>query len=673
MQSPQKNSLEIKEKVLRLAELLYRRIPPKNKSQISRDTIMNSLVLVSLVAGVILLGSKYQDSQHMATLEIAPAKWTILMGHSEVDCLDKKNKSECVASPENNLLWESPMHRRDEEYSKILAADLKAPFWMGLKITPAELKRAGSLGATRLMLGLLYSRYEIWVDGERIQVGDFLENDLPLALDLTIDRMQQDKALHIAVAVFRNGKMRTIDSDWFVPTMGFYTSRASDQQIRWSAFANDTRYYVMFAVFFLFGLIFRYAAIIKEANSEYPAAAMYSLVMALLQFIICDSTFRMFGPTLYYNVLNAILVAEVFAVIGFGLAFSRAPAALLRRVNLSIPVSFLVVLSISRIFSLDGVFSEIIITYLTPLSYAAAATFCFLQYVSLNINFGNLSVNSKRKTLLASMSLIFLFMAVSFVVETLQAQAVETHWVRILGVIPLYILTTSIAAAVKRNYKIIETTSVSSFHKLTPLPDLVNGVIINLDLKSSERLFRIGAGEDMGGTIVSTVLSQMWSRFAASGATVMQSTGDDLLLIYPDSLLKEEPELWIKTLKSVHEELQLIAVQLADSQPELATMKSLDFRAAASRGAVRPLWRLIGATRVPSWVEASSKNVFVDTSRLLELERTNSSQKNYSRTVLIVDESLEVELKNIKDLQVVAVNGVGKHGRNYQGFATVIK
>lgn len=662
------------EKTDQVAQVLYRENGAKKKSQLSRDIITNMLVVCSLLGGLTLLWNKFQDSQHLATLEIPAARWSFTTEDVPADCWGERRATECLASPANAKLWNASVNRRSPEYFKELAADLKKPFWLGLRIMPAELKRANSLGATRLMLGMLYSGYEVWVDGTRIQVGDFLENDMPIALDLTTERMLEEKPLHIALSVFRSGKMKTIDSDWFVPTMGFFTSKNSDQQIRWTAFANDTRYYVLFAVFFLFGLIFRYASLIKKSNVEYSAAAAFSLVLAFSQFIIADSTFRLLGPGFYYPMLNGTLFAEIFAVIGFGLACSRGRSVLLKAVSLAIPISFLILLFSTKILNDNGRAAEFTIFYLTPLSYFVAGGFCLLQYVSLKINSNTITSSKQRRTLLASMSFIFIVVAISFIAETLRAQAVETHWARILTLIPLYVLTTSIAAAVQKNYRIFETTSISPFHKLSPLPDLVAGVIINLDLKGSEKLFRTGANEDVGGTIVSTVLSQIWGRFASSGATVMQSSGDDILLIYPDRDFGNQPYLWYKTLCEVHEELQLIAQQLADSHPELSTLRRIEFRAAVAKGAVRPLWRLIGSTRVPAWVEAGNKNVFVDTARLLELERANAKPTaKGGGSMLIIDETLEAELKEIPDLEIKSFTGQGKHGRIYNGFSVIIK
>ena len=661
------------EKTDQVAQILYRENGAKKKSQLSRDIVMNALVISSLLGGLILLWNKFQDSQYLATLEVAPARWSFMAEAAPADCWSDKRATVCPASPANPELWNAPIKRRSPEYHRFLSDDLKKPFWLGLRIMPAELKRANSLGATRLMLGMLYSGYEVWVDGARIQVGDFLENDMPIAIDLTTERLLEEKPLHVAIAVFRSGKMHTIDSDWFVPTMGFFTSKNSDQQIRWTAFANDTRYYVLFAVFFLFGLIFRYAALIKKTSVEYSAAAAYSLVLAFSQFIIADSTFRLLGPGFYYPMLNAMLFAEIFAVVGFGLAFSRGPTRVLKSVSLAIPISFLVLLIGSKIVNDNGRITEFIIFWLTPLAYLAAGSFCLLQYVSLKINSVTITSSKRRRTLLASMSFIFIVVAISFIAETLRAQAVETHWARILAVIPLYILTTSIAAAVQKNYRIFETTSISPFHKLSPLPESVSGIIINLDLKGSEKLFRTGANEEVGGTIVSTVLSQIWGRFASTGATVMQSSGDDILLIYPDEDFSTEPGLWYKTLCEVHEELQLIAQQLADSHPELSTLRRIEFRAAVARGAVRPLWRMIGTTRVPAWVEAGNKNVFVDTARLLELERSSvKPAAKVAGSMLIVDETLETELKGIPGLELKSFTGEGKHGRAYSGFSVVI-
>ena len=82
---------------------------------------------------------------------------------------------------------------------------------------------------------------------------------------------------------------------------------------------------------------------------------------------------------------------------------------------------------------------------------------------------------------------------------------------------------------------------------------------------------------------------------------------------------------------------------------------------------------MIGTTRVPAWVEAGNKNVFVDTARLLELERgTAKTEAKIAGSVLIVAESLEAELKVIPGLAPKVLSGEGKHGRTYTGYSVTL-
>ena len=84
---------------------------------------------------------------------------------------------------------------------------------------------------------------------------------------------------------------------------------------------------------------------------------------------------------------------------------------------------------------------------------------------------------------------------------------------------------------------------------------------------------------------------------------------------------------------------------------------------------------MIGTTRVPAWVEAGNKNVFVDTARLLELELERGTAKTEAKiagSVLIVDESLEAELKVIPGVAPKVLSGEGKHGRTYTGYSVTL-
>ena len=656
----------------RLAHSLYRQHGPHKFAQLYREFILNGFRAFAIFFGILLAFSKYQDSQHHAVIAIEPSRFSVLM-KSDQECWGDQAAAKCPAKATNKELWESEVHRWSPEYYQLLESDLKASFWLGLTISAADLKKAESAGATRLMLGVLFSRYEVWVDGQRIETGDYLDNDLPIAIDLSHLRMQEDRPLQVAISVTRDGKMQTIDSGWFLPTMGLFTSKGSDQQMRWVVFAGDTRFLIMFSIFFLFGLLANYAAFTDKAKEDFRAASVLAFILAGTQFIMADSIFRLLGPDMYYPILNLLLIGEFFAAIGLGLAISRSRTDLSNFINTTIPIAFLVIAFFTPKQFENGILTNWILHYLTPLGYGSAGILCLIQYLRLRKDSKKEGASLARAILLATMTLLFIGIAITFVVENGHAVAVETHWSRMLVSIPIYILINNIVSEARQRFFQVQETPVSEYHRRPNLPESVPGVVINLDIKSSEKLFRFGSQHGVGGTIVSTIMSQLWITFSSAGATILQSSGDDILVLFPDTKLKDNSALWLKTLIDAQAMLKVVTQKLADTHVELATMKTLEFRAAVCQGEVRPLWRTVGTSKIPVWVEAGSQNIFVETARYLEIEREVVSEKAFKMgSVLIASQKFKSDVDGFPELSAVPVSGTGKHGRNYSGLCVVI-
>ena len=658
-----------------LARLLYRRHDPKQPARYLRLLVVNVLASLGLAAGVLLIVSKLNDRQARPVIEVPAPTWSVLFEGEQNSCWSKPNTA-CPAQPTSSALWNSALKRWSSEYYQRLEADLSAPYWMGVQIPPDALKRAATHGATRLMLGLLFSRYEVWLDGNLVQTGHYLENDLPVAIDIARDRLQEDKPLSIAIAVFRDGRMRTMDSSWFVPALGLFSSKAADEQMRWTVFTGDTRFLIMFAIFMLLGTVFRFAANSDTAKDEFRAAALLSFVLALTQVVMADSVFRLIGATIYYRVLSAFLLGEITAVLAFGLTIARNRHSYVTVASAATPVFLLLAFFLPSSWIDSGQVAQATVNAMTPIAYIAAGLLCLIQFVQIQTQQGSgLSAvpSQSRNTTLLIMTFMLISIGLAFLLESSGlppgvTATVETHWARYLVVFPLLTVTVSLAADVQRNFKLLETTPISSFHKLAVLPSEVRGRIINIDIKGSETLFRTGADKEVGGTIMSTVLSEIWTTFSASGATVLQSAGDDLLVLYDEQTLTHSPLLWLETLNAVHAQLQVIAQRLADSHVELAGLKALDYRAAVCDGSVRPLWRVVGTARVPAWVEAGTKNVFVESARLIELERSHRLTNRGS--VVILEDELSLALP--QHIRSSKISGTGKHGRLYSATALVL-
>lgn len=661
--------LRIRQLFLGFADRVYRRHDHKVDATYLRLIVVHILAMISFFAAAFLVLGKLSDRSARPVVEIPAANWSVLIGRDDNACWSTTDQALCPARPANPQLWHSGLKRWSPAYYSQIGEDLLRPYWMGIQIPPEQLKKANSFGATRLMLGLLFSRYEVWIDGHRVQTGTYLENDLPSAIDIPAERLMTNEPLSIAIVVFRDGKMRMMDSSWFVPPLGLFTSKAADEQMRWVIFGGDTRFLIMFAVFILFGTIFRFAAQADPTKEEFRAAALLSFVLALTQVVMADSTFRILEATLYYRFLSALSLGEVAAVLTLGLAASRSRRALVIGTSAAAPILILFTVFLpSSLFS-DGDFTQAIFTWLTPAAYATAGLLSLAQFFKLQSSASaSQTASPARNTILLVMTFMMISIAFAFVMESNQAMAVETHWARYLVIFPLLGLATTLAADVRRNIRLVETTPISAFHKMPRLPSEVRGLIINLDLKGSEALFRAGSGQAAGGTIVSTVLSQLWGRFAASGATILQSAGDDLLILFDEPTLERNQFIWLETLEAAHEELQIIAQTLADSQVELAGLKTIEFRAAVTVGSVRPMWRTVGVTRLPNWIEAGSKNVFVESARLLDLERT--LELTGQGSTVILEEGCALEIPEQYD--AVHVEGTGKHGKSYRAEVLVL-
>lgn len=665
-----------------IAKVLYRRHDPAQPSRYFRLLVVNVLSSVCLAAGILLLTSKLNDKQARPVIEIPASTWSVLFGRDEHACWSKTTRA-CPAQPSSSALWNSSIKRWSPEYYQRLDADLNAPYWMGIQIPPNELKRAATHGATRLLLGMLFSRYEVWLDGHLAQTGHYLENDLPVAIDISRERLEQNEPLSIAVAVFRDGRMRTIDSSWFVPTLGLFTSKAADEQIRWTVFAGDTRFLIMFAIFVLLGTVFRFAASSDQAKDEFRAAALLSFILALTQFVMADSVFRMIGSTIYYRMISAFFLGEITAVLAFGLTIARNRQAYVTIASTATPVFLLLVFFLPSNWIDNGQIAQTTVNSVTPFAYIFAGILCLIQFAQLQSTQSRNRISEtpsqSRNTTLLAMTFMLISIGLAFLLESNSSAngltaSIETHWARYLVVFPLLTVTFSLAAEVRRNFKLLDTTPISSFHKLAVLPSEVKGRIINIDLKNSETLFRAGANKEVGGTIMSTVLSEIWTTFSASGATVLQSAGDDLLVIYDEQTMRRSPLAWLETLHAIHVQLQVIAQRLADSHVELAGLKTLEYRAAVCDGSVRPLWRVIGPSRLPAWVEAGNKNVFVESARLIEVERLTHVTTRGS--VVILDDDL-TDLPSLAGnlahpLHLQKLSGTGKHGRKYSASALVL-
>lgn len=128
---------------------------------------------------------------------------------------------------------------------------------------------------------------------------------------------------------------------------------------------------------------------------------------------------------------------------------------------------------------------------------------------------------------------------------------------------------------------------------------------------------------------------------------ILQAEGDAILAFWTKPICDDHMKV-IETLLGLNEVLSQISEQLNDE--ELLVDTDIKIRGAVIDGDIRPIWREIGDTRIPAWIEAGSQNIFVDAARFLDFEKEYSHlhQKNGegSRSVFVFLSSKADLLKN---------------------------
>jgi hypothetical protein len=116
-------------------------------------------------------------------------------------------------------------------------------------------------------------------------------------------------------------------------------------------------------------------------------------------------------------------------------------------------------------------------------------------------------------------------------------------------------------------------------------------------------------------------------------------------------------------------ELRTLGEQLRDQHglaPELCALK---FRAGVALGDIQPIWQDRGTERYASWVECGSSHAFVESARLMDLERKAPEGSPPILAVFNEEAARELDRRNepgagrwvVRDLEMHA-----KHGTPYR-------
>lgn len=174
----------------------------------------------------------------------------------------------------------------------------------------------------------------------------------------------------------------------------------------------------------------------------------------------------------------------------------------------------------------------------------------------------------------------------------------------------------------------------------------------------------------LGGQIVDVCISHVWAVIAENKGVVVQTEGDLVRAFFDSDQHEQPPLVALRTTDKILGKLRSIATQFIEAH-SLANDFHLEFRAAIASGAIKPIWTEVDTIRYPGWTEAGSSNVFVDTTRMMDLEHRLPTKSTVIETRVLLREELAGALCRLEPslaLRFTARNLDlrGKHGREYR-------
>ncbi len=574
-------------------------------------------------------------------------------------------RADCLANPHNPTLWQSPHLRTDADKSALVNKRVGKEFWMGAEIPVSVLAEAHRLQANRLILGWINATYRIWLDGRYLTGTDGWHEAEPITLMLPMARLGEPRPLRLAIQIIHDTGRD--DPDFFNKRLGgegFATTLRLNDFKAVSGMYTRGRPFSLFLAYGLLGVAFFVFWLPARTKSEYFYIALHALTAAFVNLQTMDLYWSAVSPAL--NGFTKVTLEFYLPAFGMflGFAFGRSRRAFFR---IGIPIALLApVLAITAAPDPESMqlMQNVIRGYLTPAGYAIGALACLIQRFNSSV-LSNAALQVRRQRLglfgvgLGGLALLY-------------AVAYHTHWtgslLAWLGIEHLGILLYFGVIAL-REYREQATraqrTPVSEYHRREVLPERLSGALLVADFKAPPGShLRQRTSQNENATTVWR--SHFFISIMKAGGVVVHHKGEELIAFFDTDRCSSPVRTALAVLEEVEAASKLMDIEFSRSR------QAFCFRASIVRGDIKPIWETLGDQREPYWEEAGDTTPFVESSRLLELEREALSQEQSDSlgSLVLLQESLALELvaqapQLSSSFHTRAAPAKDKHGQAY--------
>ncbi|HAZ12563.1 MAG: hypothetical protein A2X86_11810 [Bdellovibrionales bacterium GWA2_49_15] len=663
----------------RLISHLYRR-PNELDSMITKSALrgrwlifiaMTMVLVVPLFISLFLNIVQWTD--FAAEVSLPRSQWTVLYEQTPGPCgADASLTPDCLGNPSNPSLWASLITRADQQAHKarVFAREGKE-YWVGVSLTPEQMRNAFNAQANFLVLGEIVGSYRIWVNGKQLMTGERHDTE-PIALQIPLTWFAENQPVRLAMWIVRTTDMNDApDLLEDAQRLGLTTKAGTTNWKRYYNFWFNSRPLVFLALNFLLGWLFFAIWSVAPEKTEYFYIAVLAMTFALFQMRYVELYYMTMNRQFVNSLGLSMAILYAFAGMLAGLSFAR-----FRPLILKWAFWLCIGLCLSQPFLVSTIRMPIHAHYWMG-SIADVTTFlgalaCYLQAFYLYQNpEDRLRLRLRlRRLLMFGTGLLFMIVLnqVSF------AGGAPTFLKMFLGKSGPFFLLLSLGLIALSEYRsqtaLAKGMPISKFHRLIPLPDFVRGAILNVDLKGSEKISRQGAKLGKAGDLLETCLSHMWMAVSQNGGIVLQTEGDALRAIFPAGELEAPVEAAFRAVDTMRRNLMELEQRfVAQGMADMVPKSGIHFRGAIVLGEIRPIWQSYGGARLASWAETGHSNVLIEVSRLLEMEREVAPGDGKSSSIVIVPQELK---KNTPTMSLMGQwlfesrTLLGKHGTPYE-------
>lgn len=602
----------------------------------ARIAVFSIIVLGAAGIFVPVLATRWQEmTESTIALRFTKERWKLIPPGtvSQAACFDSQSGLDCPAHPESPLPAKSELTRADPDHAERVRRFGPEPFWVVYDFTAEEAKNAAAQSANHLFIGIINGKYRIFINGNLMKESPAKPERALISVSIPVEWLT--RANRVAIWIQNNTQSAFPDifeSASFRAT-GLLAADTLDGMLGLDNFLNENRHFILATVYGLISVFFFSLWLATPRKRELFYFAVFGVALGFLSLRLAVSFYLSLPRIQTYQLELLLRIGEASAALYAGLAMSR-----LRRIVGFVflgPIPFLLLFFFSSARSGPDflIYSSWVGKHLVPIYYLLSSVSCLLQWYWVRTQVSQRRAHwlRTRAWRLAAFSLIFLSLGIVYAWQgryfgSPGMLATFHRYTPLLGFLAGAMI---LFREFRDQSQQMEYTPVSKYHRMNPLPEKVQGLVLEVDLKKSEVLYRAAThGSDQNILVFPFVDS--WMTIARScGGELMEYQGDMVRVIFETS--SSRPETLVSRLLEVSNSVSKMAALMPEiaqdleqrtGHPVRELVSRPAFRATLSYGSIRPTLIGEGGRKMATWLNADSSHVLMRVARLADAEKT---------------------------------------------------